>query len=114
MRTCFTRKVSETRIAILDVCPFNEKDGLLITRINVPVEARGRGHASYLLWNCCKAADLHKKTLYLTIMPSGGLSFAQLERFYMRYGFEHWNEIYRRLPNAPIQPFITREHHATR
>lgn len=109
MRTCFIKKCSDTRLAILDVCPFNEEDGLLVTRINVPVEFRGRGIASELLLECCRAADLHKKTLYLTIMPSGGLNFSQLEQFYMRYGFAHWNEMYRRLPGCLIQPKILRQ-----
>lgn len=113
MRTCFIKQVSEIRIAILDLCEFNVEDGFLITRINVPKKARHHGYASELLWECCKAADKENKTLYLTIMPSDGLTFTQLERFYMRYGFEHWNEMYRRLPNSPIKPLITREFHAT-
>lgn len=111
MRSCFIKQVSAIHIAILDLCPFNE-DGMLVTRVNVPKSFRGKGHASELLWKCCKEADKEGVTLYLTIMPSDGLTFHQLQRFYERYGFEYWNDLWRRLPNSPIRPLILREHNA--
>ena len=97
MKTCYIRKLSAVRIAILDCCPF--ENGFLITRVNVPHDYRGRGHASSLLRECTDSADAEQITLFLTIQPSDGLDYTQLEQFYTRHGFRQvYDNLYQRDP----------------
>ena len=99
MKTCFITRLSAVRIAILDCCPF--ENGFLVTRINVPNGFRGLGHASALLRQCTESADQEQIPLYLTIQPSDGLNYEQLEQFYTRHGFRQVHDnLYQRDPIA--------------
>lgn len=98
MRTCYIDK--ETR-SIADLCDYDGR-GMLLTRINVPKAARGRGHARRLLDRILEDADHFRVTLFLEISPSDGLDFDQLEAWYMRHGFERYDDYYRRRPIDPL------------
>lgn len=74
------------------------QDGWIITRINVPPRHRGKGIARALLAECLRRADESKTTLWLEIAESDGLTFAQLEPWYIRHGFRNVGGIYRRTP----------------
>lgn len=99
LKTCYITRLSPVRIAILDCCDYYGL-GYIITRINVPKDFRGAGHASALLRQCTDAADSEHVRLFLEISPSDGLNYEQLEQFYMRHGFRRWKGIYRRDPIA--------------
>ena len=73
-------------VAVLDTSDY--EDGRVINRINTPVKFRGKGYGSKLLSKVVKEADKYKTPLYLEILPSGGLSYQQLEAWYTRYGFK--------------------------
>lgn len=60
----------------------------LLTRINVPEEARGRGYGSHLLRRICEQANREGVVLEVHPTPSGGLNMTELLRWYRRYGFE--------------------------
>lgn len=94
MKTCY---VDTTSRSIVDLCDYYGK-GLIITRVNVPHERRGQGHGRALMQRVCAAADATRTTLYLEILPSGGLDYDQLEAWYSRLGFIHHLGIYRRRP----------------
>jgi GNAT superfamily N-acetyltransferase len=98
MKTSYYKLLSPVKLAVLDVCPF--EDGFLIPRINVPMAFRGLGHASALLRECTNDADSENVPLYLTTSPSDGLDYKQLEQFYMRNGLLPWHTMYRRAPIA--------------
>lgn len=85
MKRCYI--IKEHR-AIADLC--DHLEGLIITRINVPVASRGQGVGRRLLKEICDDADASKETLYLDILASGGpsgLTMTQLKAWYKRYGF---------------------------
>lgn len=86
MRNCFVDY--ETR-AIADLCDYYGK-GLIITRINVPKAARGKGIGTKLLLEILKEADESRTTLYLEIQSSDGLDRDQLEAWYERHGFKQF------------------------
>lgn len=88
MKTTFIVNLSSTRIAIADLMEYN--DGMLLTRINVPKTFRGKGIGSKLLKQIIDEADKEKVKLYLTISPSDGLDFEQLEKWYYRFGFRQF------------------------
>ena len=95
MRTCY---VDEGSRSIADLCDYYGK-GMLLTRINVPQPVRGRGHARDLLARILRDADEEGVTLYLEILPSGGLTYYELEGWYLRAGFRCVVEgFYRRKP----------------
>lgn len=96
MRSCYTIPVDNT-CAIADVCDYYGT-GMILTRINVPAEARGKGIGSKLLNEVTSAADVEGIVLYLEINPYGPLNYDALEAWYFRNGFKKWNGIYRRLP----------------
>jgi ribosomal protein S18 acetylase RimI-like enzyme len=73
---------------------------MTITRINVPVEHRGKGHGSKILRRICNAADRYQVKLTLEVMPSGGLNYEQLVDWYHRYGFV-WNATYMYMIRRP-------------
>jgi len=97
MNKTFYIRISETRLAILDLVDYYGL-GLIITRINVPEEHRAQGFGRQLLLEACNAADRGEVVLFLEIAPSGPLDYDQLESWYMRYGFKRWKGIYRRKP----------------
>ena len=96
------------------VIPVN---GYVITRINVPIQHRGRGLGSHILSRILEDADQTDATLYLDILPSGPLDYYALENWYTRYGFRRrmdsfLNDLgynYKRLPGTlafPVTPPI--------
>lgn len=93
-----TRSVAD----LIDYCPEGLGQGYIITRINVPPEHRGKGIGSQLLKAITDEADVKGVRLYLEINPYGGLTYDQLEAWYMRHGFKHWPDgaspMYRRTP----------------
>lgn len=62
--------------------------GLYITRIHVPDAHQGKGIGSALLKECLAAADRTKTTLFLEIVPTGRMTYEQLEQWYFRHGFK--------------------------
>jgi len=85
-------------LAILDSVDFDSH--VCITRINVPEQHRGKGHASKLLKECIEASDNTQTILELRVSASGGLTNKQLEQWYKRYGFEKKTEgIMERVPD---------------
>lgn len=63
---------------------------VLITSIEVAVEARSRGHGAALLHHATKTADARGVTLTLVVNPDGspnGLDDAELAAWYGRHGF---------------------------
>ena len=108
---CIGPKEPETNENVLHHKTFSRADcntrllpvenGFLVTRINVPNGFRGLGHASALLRECTESADQEHIPLYLTIQPSDGLNYDQLEQFYTRHGFRQVHDnLYQRDPIA--------------
>lgn len=92
MHTCY---VDAPTRSIADLCEYGT--GMLLTRINVPREHRGKGHARALLKRILDDADNEGVTLWLEISPSDGLDYDQLEAWYRRRGFVG-HLIYKRRP----------------
>ena len=86
MQTCYV--IREVR-AIADLTDYYGQ-GLIITRINVPVAHRGKGHATALLQQILDDADKEGITLYLEIQASDGLNRDQLQDWYERHGFKEF------------------------
>ena len=110
MKTSFTRRLSQVRIAILDLSQYTDEgiDGYMINRINVPREFRGQGIGSALLNECISCADADGVTLYLGIMPSDGLHFDALESWYKRYGFVDMGENFWVRESCGVRPLKQR------
>lgn len=72
--------------------------GMLITRINVPPKERGKGAGRKLLSAILADADRTRTTLFLEIVPTGGLTEEQLKAWYERNGFVYWKGVMRRRP----------------
>lgn len=99
MQSAYYEKLAKpTGLAVLDLTDYYN-EGLMITRVNVPMAHRGKGIASKLLRQCCADADQLGITLWLEIASSDGLSYDQLEAWYLRHGFKG-NMIYKRKPCA--------------
>ena len=100
MPTCYFHKATRS-IADLNVIDSGE---YLITRINVPSSSRGKGIGSIILDEICLDADENGVTLKLEVIPSGGLTFHDLTRWYERRGFKSderkFGMLMTRLPNA--------------
>ena len=99
MKSCYVDKATRS---IADLCDYYGQ-GLLLTRINVPKASRGQGHARKLLARILADADAEGIALFLEISPSDGLSFAQLEAWYLRHGFKEVKEpgmLYCRAPRV--------------
>lgn len=97
MPTAYYEKLSNPLgLAILDLVDYYGQ-GLIITRINVPMAHRGKGIGRKLLQQCCADADKLGVTLWLEIQSSDGPSYDELEAWYKRNGFKG-NMIYRRKP----------------
>lgn len=76
--------------AIADLVSVPSVDGrptYMLTRINVPPTARGRGHGSALLRLVLAAADAEGAVVQLEVLPSGPLGRVALVRWYRRHGF---------------------------
>jgi len=99
LKNCYIIKLSPVNIAIADLTDYFEK-GMIITRINVPKEFRGKGFGRDLLNQILTDADKDGVTLYLEILASGEMSYMDLEAWYMRHGFKSWNGILRRKSHA--------------
>lgn len=84
-------------LAILDYTEYYAPDAWYITRINVPCAHRGKNLGTQLLNAFLKEADEYKKTVWLEIQPSDGLSYNELEAWYLRHGFKGFM-IYKRRP----------------
>jgi GNAT superfamily N-acetyltransferase len=86
MKTCYVDV--ETR-AIADLIkPGELMPCWTISRINVPKEHRGNGHASALLKRIIADADAEGVELALAVSPSDGLGETALALWYGRYGFK--------------------------
>lgn len=105
MKNCFSVKLSDAQIAIADLCDYYG-EGMIITRINVPVNHRGKGIGSELLTRILAEADSTQTTLFLEIQPSGGLDYTQLEQWYRRHGFKNMrgSGVFRRRPRPRSGP----------
>jgi hypothetical protein len=88
MNTCY---IDAATRSIADLVDFY-LGGLLLTRINVPREHRGKGHARTLLARILADADCEGVTLWLEVNASDGLSRPQLIAWYERQGFQHHEE----------------------
>jgi GNAT superfamily N-acetyltransferase len=97
MKSCYWKKLGDVHIAIADLCDYYNL-GFIITRINVPRAFRGQGEGRELLKQITSDADKEGRRLFLEISPSDGLSFHELEAWYMRAGFKRWKGIYMRRP----------------
>lgn len=92
MKTCYVIKQYR---AIADlVAPGELTEKWTITRINVPVEHRGKGIGSQLLKRILLDADAQGVELVLEVFPSGDLNRSQLEAWYGRYGFVEYQNGY--------------------
>jgi ribosomal protein S18 acetylase RimI-like enzyme len=99
MKTCYLNRETRT---ILDVQEGwrDDPEGYTITRINTPRQYRGEGHASALLRQVCEDADRERATIYLEVLPTGGLNAEKLRAWYGRHGFTRLGHplVMRRLP----------------
>lgn len=87
MKTCY---VDKEHRAIADIIrPGELTPNWTISRINVPAEYRGKGVGGKLLREILADADAEGVTLQLEIMPSDGLTYEELRRWYISYGFRH-------------------------
>jgi ribosomal protein S18 acetylase RimI-like enzyme len=85
VKTCYV--IPEVR-AIADLVPPGElTNHWTITRINVPVRARGKGFGADLLEQITADADAEGESLALEALASGGLDHDQLVSWYLRAGF---------------------------
>lgn len=73
--------------AIADTVSTNKPDHVIITRINVMEKWRGQGYGTKILLQLLKDADEQGITLVLEPIESGGLSQAQLQKWYERHDF---------------------------
>ena len=88
MQTSYIDKETRSIADLIPDCTILEHNCHLLTRINVPKEHRGKGHATKLLLKILKDADETKTTLALEISPSDGLNFSQLALWYARHNFK--------------------------
>lgn len=91
MKNCFYDRETNS---IADLIPAHEmlnSNGMIISRINVPQQHRGKGHGTALLKQIMAEADKERLTLFLEIVPSGPLDYNALKAWYERYGFKELN-----------------------
>lgn len=100
MTNCFVDMESKSIADLNEYYSSGKLLGWMITRINVPVRQRGKGHGRALLHRILTEADRERITLYLGVQPSGGLTRSELEAWYMRHGFKRWARegMFRRRP----------------
>lgn len=104
MKTFYYKKLSTTRIAVLDIFQMSIDEVLeiceqdievdeteqfhLISRINVPREYRGQGIGTELLERVLEEADIEEVNLVLEILPfSDGPDYEVLHAWYSKHGF---------------------------
>ncbi len=107
MRQCYSKLLSEVRLAVLDLSPTMGHDGMdpnghIINRINTPRDFRGKGHARELMKRCLADADAAGVTLYLWINAYGDMSPRQLGAWYKRCGFIVRDGLYTRKPGKRV------------
>lgn len=88
---------SPVGLAVLDYTEYYAPGAYYITRINVPISHRGKGYGTKLLEQFLKQADANGWTVWLEIQPSDGLTYDELEAWYLRHGFRGFM-IYKRRP----------------
>jgi ribosomal protein S18 acetylase RimI-like enzyme len=88
MRTCYIVRCG-FRAAIADL--IQHEGGMMITRINVPKDYRGKGYGRELLRQILVDADQEAITLHLHVSCSDGLTDQQLDAWYKRHGFVEKN-----------------------
>lgn len=88
MKTCYAVSLGY-KAAIADLVRY--QGGMMITRINVPRDHRGKGHARKLLGRILADADKDGVALYLHVSASDGLTEQQLDAWYKRHGFVEKN-----------------------
>lgn len=96
MSTICIRLENPVGLAVLDYDQ-HYGEGWYVTRINVPRAHRGKKLGTQLLNAFLKEADEYQKTVWLEIQPSDGLSYDELEAWYLRHGFKGFM-IYKRRP----------------
>lgn len=75
-------------LAVLDYTEYYAPNAVYITRINVPRAHRGKGLASKLLNDFLEECNHKDITVWLEISPSDGLTYDELEAWYLRHGFK--------------------------
>ena len=75
---------------------FDHKDQTwyYFNRLNVPVRLRHRGIAAKLLRETIDWADWEKINIILEINPYGDMSYEDLEKLYMKFGFVKLEKCY--------------------
>src|SRR5215207_9074918 len=102
MKTCYTIKLSNYKIAIADLHQPGELfPGWTISRINVPPEFRGQGYGTKLLQMILDDADKEGLNLYLVASSSGAFTDRELEEWYTRHGF-HIRDSYGTMRRRPL------------
>lgn len=84
-------------LAILDYTEHYAPGAQYITRINVPRSHRGKGIGTQLLNQFLELADKNKWTIWLEIQSSDGLTYDELEAWYLRHDFKGFM-VYSRRP----------------
>lgn len=81
-------RIDATTLAVLDATDYYGQ-GMMITRVFVPLWTRGKGHGRTLLKHACDVADKTNTKLFLEISPyiDSPLDYYDLRRWYQRYGF---------------------------
>lgn len=94
--------------SIIDTSPalvYEQRDGVLVTRVHTHESVRGKGMARELWKQCLADADAEGVTLCLEINPYGDMNREQLTAWYIRLGFEEQPLGYlRRLPIRVVIP----------
>ena len=96
MKSSYSKKLSPTRIAIIDLDDFADQfpgvepgpPVFQITRVNVPPKFRGRGVGTSLMLAVCEDADEQGARLVLAINPYGEMTEEMLRDWYEGFGFE--------------------------
>jgi GNAT superfamily N-acetyltransferase len=91
MRSIYFHRFLASPPTMADVS--NMEDFWYINRINVPEKLRGRGYGRQLLNEIIADADADRVVLVLDPLATGGLHQDDLERWYLRNGFE-WSHEY--------------------
>ena len=85
MRTSY---VDKEHRAIADLMEDTVDGGWLMTRINVPLQHRGKGVARRLMAQILADADRERQVIKLWVSASDGLTDKQLTAWYKRLGFK--------------------------
>lgn len=91
MKRLYSIQISKRLRAVLALA--RHSDGWMIMRLNVPKQYRGKGYGRKLLQEVLDDSDKMGFKLYLAISAGDGLTFAELEQWYMRRGFIVYNAL---------------------